>query len=80
MYAPIKAKIYNKNLHVANIINFLFTHIVKIPNPTHNTGNMIYKGKFYGLEYIRYKQTLFRVKLIISPIHIPIQNKPAFGK
>lgn len=38
------------------------------------------KGKFSGFEYIKYKHTLFNVKLIINPIHIPIQNNPALGK
>lgn len=69
-----------KNLHVANTINFLLTHIVNIPNPTQSTGNIINNGKLSGSEYIKYKQTLFNVKLIINPIHIPIQNKPALGK
>lgn len=62
------------------MINFLLTQTVRIPKPMHRTGSTMKSGRFSGVEYIKYKATLLRIRLTIKPIHIPIQKRPALGK
>ena len=51
-----------------------------MPKPMARIGMRMMRARLGKLVLMKYRQTLLRVRVMMMPIHIPIQNRPAFGK